>query len=191
MNSLRSFSIYLLLIGFLSCQRSFHVPNKKPLLEDTHYSALVAGTVGTESPLAAIRFQGEGRVLKSIRVGTTGNPDFLIIQCLEFTFTESGTEQTVHLGRLEGATFSPPFIAPAASPLIGISGRGGWYVDAIKFHFANGSETELYGGAGGDTTYDLAITQDAEGGWKGAVWGLYGNADPFVETLGLIFEAIE
>ena len=60
------------------------------------------------------------------------------------------------------AEFAPEFRVHQGSKLIGISRRTGWYVDAVQFHFSDGS-------------------------YRGEIRGLSGNAGDLVEVLGLIF----
>ena len=184
----------LLLLTVLGCQRpAFTVPDRKTQLGEMHYSAPVGGVTGTQSPVFVTEFLTPGNELLAIEVGTTGNPDFLVVQCLRFRYREghSGREQTYTVGRATDADFAPPHRVPTGTNLIGISGRGGWYIDAIQFHFADGSSSPEYGGAGGDTTFRTLMTQRVDGSYRGEVRGLYGHAGELVEVLGLVFWPLE
>ena len=167
---------------------AFAPPDRKAALGQTHYSAPVAGVFGTESPAFAEEFLPPGAVLKTVEVGVTADPDFRVVQCLRFLVRNpDGTPRTCVIGREDGATFAPARRVPAGAKLVGVSGRGGWYVDAVRFHFSDGSETPEYGGPGGDTTFRTLLTKNAAGAYRGEVRGLFGHAGPHLETLGLIF----
>ena len=178
---------------FAACQRSaFTIPDRKARLGELHYSAPVGGVTGTESPAFVSEFLAPDSELLAIEVGTTGNPDFLVVQCLRFRYRDGrGRRQTYVIGQERGADFAPAYRVPEGSALIGISGRGGWYIDAIQFHFADGSSSPEYGGRGGDTTFRTLMTQRADGSYRGEVRGLYGHAGELVEVLGLIFWPLE
>ena len=192
---MRSVIVAIILLGFLAgCQRGtgFAVPDRKAQLGQMHYSAPVGGVTGTESAAFAEEFLGPGSELLEIEVGTTGNPNFLIVQCIRLRYRDGRRrQQTYTIGRAEGADFAPTYRVPEGPELIGISGRGGWYIDAIQFHFADGSVSPEYGGHGGDTTFRTLMTQRADGTYRGEVRGLYGHAGEFVEVLGLIFWPLE
>ncbi|WP_420458630.1 hypothetical protein [Neolewinella sp.] len=188
--------LILLFLGIFlgGCQRGagFVVPDRKAQLGEMHYSAPVGGVTGTESAAFAEEFLGPGSELLEIEVGTTGNPDFLIVQCIRLRYREGrGRRQTYTIGRAAGADFAPAYRVPEGAELIGISGRGGWYIDAVQFYFSDGSVSPEYGGQGGDTTFRTLMTQRPDGTYRGEVRGLYGHAGAFVEVLGLIFWPLE
>lgn len=180
-------------VVWTGCQRSaFTVPDRKAKLGELHYSAPVGGVTGTESPAFAEEFLAPGHELLSIEVGTTGKDDFLVVQCLRFEYRDSrGRRRRYVVGRETGADFAPAYRVPKGSRLIGISGRGGWYIDALQFHFEDGSSSPEYGGRGGDTTFRTLMIRRADGSYPGEIRGLYGNAGELVEVLGLIFWPLE
>ena len=186
---------YLLMLLFIatSCQRAtFEVPDRKAQLGEMHYSAELGGVTGTESPAFAEEFLAPGHELTRIDVGTTGNDDFLVVQCIRLEYRDvRGRKNTYIIGKERGADFAPTYRVTEGSRLIGISGRGGWYIDAIRFHFDDGSTSPEYGGRGGDTTFRTLMTQRPDGSYRGEVRGLYGHAGELVETLGLIFWPVE
>jgi hypothetical protein len=190
---MRTAPILLSLLLLAGCQRATTaIPDVKARLGELHYSAPVGGVTGTESPAFRAEFLTPGTVLRQIEVGTTGNADFLVVQCLRFTYTDAdGREQVYTVGRPAGAEFASPYPVPPGGQWIGISGRAGWYIDAVQFHFSDGSVSPLYGGRGGDTTFRTLITQNADGGYRGELRGIYGHAGELVEVLGLIFWPVE
>ena len=62
--------------------------------------------------------------------------------------------------------------------LTGVSGRCGWYIDAIRFH-TNKRASAFFGGTGGDRDFALAAPPGYE------VAGLFGRSDWYVDALGL------
>jgi len=67
--------------------------------------------------------------------------------------------------------------------LTGISGRCGWYVDAIRFH-TNKRVSDLYGGHGGEREYALHAPPGFE------IAGFFGRADWYIDSLGAILRSL-
>ena len=65
--------------------------------------------------------------------------------------------------------------------ITGISGRAGQFVDSIRFHFSDGSKTQLCGGNGGG---DYFITVPA----KASAVGFYGKSGEYVDSIGIVFK---
>lgn len=65
--------------------------------------------------------------------------------------------------------------------LIGISGWEGKYVDSIRFHFSNGESTNLYGGNGGDKSYDMKIPASS------LAVGFYGRSGRVIDSIGIMY----
>lgn len=67
--------------------------------------------------------------------------------------------------------------------LTGISGRCGWYVDAIRFH-TNKRVSGLYGGHGGEREYALHAPPAFE------IVGFFGRADWYMDSVGAILRPL-
>jgi len=65
----------------------------------------------------------------------------------------------------------------------GLSGRCGWYVDAIRVH-TNKRTSPLFGGSGGERDFALHAPPGYE------VAGLFGHSDWYVDGLGLILRPV-
>ncbi len=99
------------------------------------------------------------------------------------TKSSSGEVQTWLIGHEEG-NWQNWEDAYNGAVLTGIGGASGWLVDALRLYFKDGSKTPLYGGEGGDTTFELKLNRD-----QGRIRGFYGTLDSGgIETLGLLFD---
>ncbi|MGL4609877.1 MAG: hypothetical protein ACRCYY_09355 [Trueperaceae bacterium] len=77
------------------------------------------------------------------------------------------------------------------SSLSGLSGSSGWYLDTLRFHYRDGSQSDTFGGKGGDTHFQLSLHQK-NGLWQGTIVGLWGHADSTgIEALGFMFWSVE
>lgn len=63
--------------------------------------------------------------------------------------------------------------------IIGVSGHYGWFVDSLRVH-TNRRTSELFGGPGGDHSYELYAPQDEE------VVGFFGNAAWYIDAVGIL-----
>ena len=157
---------------------------------DTHYSAPVGGVVGSQEERFFNEFLRRRDEIRSIEVAVSQQRNFRVIQCIRIRVDRRrGEDEIITIGNPAGADFQREFRPRGRAELVGISGRSGWYIDAIRFHFSDGDVTPMYGGEGGDTSFDLRLAEAYNGRYKGRVIGLYGTAGSFVESLGLIFEA--
>jgi hypothetical protein len=171
-------------------QEEFREPDRKARLGETHYSALVGGTVGSSGHKFICELLGErGRIL-SAQAGLT--PNGSIVQALRFEIEDSvGKRSEKICGPGSGVIWAAPFAIPPNRRLVGISGASGWMIDSVRFHLDDGSASPRYGGEGGDTTFRLQLNQDAAGRWKGELRGFWGTAGGALESLGLVFWPIE
>ena len=180
----------LLFLTLCTCARAQFPPDVKAKLGEIHYSPAVGGVLGSEEPAFELLFEEER--IESIRVGITANPDFRVVQVIEFTVRRADGSLVKRLiGGAEEADWQPVIAMPKGATLRGISGRGGWFIDAIRFHFTDGSQSPEYGGAGGDTEFRLLLAETAERRARGAFRGFYGTAGGLVESLGLVFWPLE
>lgn len=167
-------------------QKAFSPPIKKPLLGEIHYGNQVGGILGQEGETEQLLFADneDGISLKSLRVclskaGIVGGFEISLADGSQHTF-----------GNIEG-TWQKPFEISKDQRLIGISGAAGWFVDSIRFHFSDGSETPLYGGNGGDLDFKLLLNKDGKRNFKGRWIGFWGSASHSLETIGLVFWPVE
>ena len=184
-----SFSVFLfhfcLLTTTLSAQ-SFSIPAHKAQLGELHYSARVGSTVVTEGDSFRVMVVPDGGVLQSVQVSVAGS----VVHSLRFVFVDAqGEAHTTNVGPDDG-DWQPPFEIPADRLLVGISGAGGWWIDAVRFHLDDGTTSPRYGGTGGDTECSLRLARRNDQ-WKGRLMGFWGTAGEHVESLGLVFWPIE
>lgn len=184
---LASGAIFLILLT--SCGPGLRPPNRKFDARETHYSARVGGVLGEEGkPFLEDFLNRRGEIL-SIEVGESTARNQRVVQCIRIDYRRGGgSRQTLTLGRPEGARFMRPIRVGNRLELVGISGRSGWWIDAIRFHFSDGSVSPTYGGEGGDTSFETILRPERNGRYRSRVTGIYGTAGPYLETLGLIFE---
>ena len=169
----------------LSAQ-SFTIPPHKAQLGELHYSARVGSTIVTEGDSFRVMVIPEGGVLQSVQVSVAGS----VVHSLRFVYTDApGQEHTITVGQDDGK-WQPSFVIPPHRTLVGISGAGGWWIDAIRFHLDDGTQSPQYGGAGGDTDFSLLLAYRNEQ-WKGRLMGFWGTAGEHLESLGLVFWPLE
>ncbi|WP_374688857.1 jacalin-like lectin [Promineifilum sp.] len=100
---------------------------------------------------------------------------------IDFVHVDGQADGRPPLGGLGGA--HQVFYLEEDEYLTGISGRCGWYVDAIRFH-TNKRVSDLYGGRGGERDYALHATPGFE------IAGFFGRADWYVDALGAILRPL-
>ncbi len=193
-----AWSCLLLLLGGKAAfaQNPWISPVRKAQLYEVHHSARVGGVVGsTQADLLEWRLSPDSTAarLLSIQVGLTPRPDWRIVQCLRLRYLNpQGHVDTIQIGGADFAEWATPIELKAGQQLLGISGAGGWFIDAIQFHFSGGQVSPRFGGSGGDTTFDLRIQTRPDGQPRGALLGFYGSIqDSLLESLGLVFWPIE
>ena len=182
----------LLLLTLSTCARAPFPPNVKAKLGEVHYSPAVGGVLGSEEPTFELLLS-EATPLVTIRVGLTPDPNFRVVKVIEFkTLRTADNYRTDYVGSPEGDTdWQPVITVPAGHTVRGISGRGGWFIDAISFHFTDGSRSPEFGGAGGDTDFRILLAETPLGQPRGRLLGFYGTAGGLVESLGLVFWPVE
>ena len=172
-------------------QNPWHPPSAKARLSEVHYSPLAGGVVGRQGPLREYRLSPDSTAARitSLRVGLTPREDWRIVQCLEVVYASSGgRSDTLLLGGADGADWQPPYRLRENQTLTGVSGAGGWFVDAIQFHFSDGATSARYGGTGGDTAFGLHLHAQPDGTPRSTLLGFYGSEhDGLLESIGLVF----
>jgi hypothetical protein len=172
-------------------QVPFHEPDHKARLGEVHYGNRVGGLVAQEGQTVAVLVQDSSETLQSIQVCVDKRPGAGIVRGFRFGVRGAdGRVRYVSFGSQEGA-WEPPFNVPNGRNLIGISGACGWFVDNLRFHFDDQTTTPRYGGNGGDTTFQLLLTQKPDGRFKGRFMGFWGSWTHSLETIGLIFYPYE
>jgi hypothetical protein len=186
---LRASSLLLLLFLLSSCGPGLRPPNRKFQSGELHYSARVGGVLGEEGKPFLEDFLNRRGEITSIEVGESPERNFRVIQCIRIEYRRgNGNREKVTLGNPDGARFRNPYRVGGRQELVGFSGRGGWWIDAIRFHFSDGSVYPTYGGDGGDTSFETILRPERNGRYRGRVTGFYGSAGQYLESLGLIFE---
>jgi hypothetical protein len=151
----------------------------KPGPGNLHFSAPMGSVFGAGGDRFSYDFIGSGQKIAAVQVNSSH-----IVRGIRFRLSDG---EEVLVGQEEGE-WSNWFALSSESQLEGISGRSGWYIDAIQFHFANGLASPEWGGKGGDTTFDLKLNRNT-GHYPARIRGFYGTLDEYgIETLGLIFD---
>ncbi|HVJ83060.1 MAG TPA: basic secretory protein-like protein [Planctomycetia bacterium] len=75
-----------------------------------------------------------------------------------------------------GGEWKKPVELKADVELVGISGKSGSILDSLRFHFSDGSQSESFGGSGGDNEFRYLLKKK-DGKFIGAVGGFHGRAD--------------
>jgi hypothetical protein len=154
---------------------------QRPGPNDLHFSPLD----GSPFPVGEkfVLLPEEGSKLVRLELATTH-----LIQAVKLCYKKDGQEHSLQTGVTNATNYQS---IPLTSELVALSGQSGWYLDALRFHFADGSETPLFGGPNGDVSFHMGIYKK-QGVWQGRVVGLWGYADEVgIESLGLIFWSTE
>lgn len=182
--------ILLMFLPFATlAQNLFREPAHKARLGEIHYGSRVGGLIAQEGRTVEVMVQDSTETLRSIQVCLAKNPSVVRGFRLEVQRAD-GSLKTVMFGNSEGA-WAEKFVIEQGRKLVGISGACGWFIDNLRFHFDDRSTTPLYGGSGGDTTFQLLLTQKSNGEYKGRFMGFWGSSTQYLETLGLIFYPYE
>jgi hypothetical protein len=159
-------------------EHSMHRPGPN----DLHYSTLV----GSPFPLGQ-RFTflpEEGSTL--LRLEVAGET---LIEALRLTYLDKAGRNTVLQAGNEIP--KPWHSVDLKTPVAGLGGTSGWYLDSLRLEFRDGSHSLLFGGTGGDLQFRLHLHKK-ENIWQGEVVGFWGFADERgIEALGLIFWSVE
>lgn len=172
-------------------QTPFREPDHKARLGETHYGNRVGGLVAQEGQTVVVLIQDSTETLRSIQVCVEKRPGFGIVKGFRIEVGRAnGSTKTVTFGNQDGI-WENRYLVPTGRKLVGISGACGWFIDNLRFHFDDRSTTPLYGGTGGDTTFQLRLTQKTNGDYKGRFMGFWGSWTQFLETIGLVFYPYE
>ena len=176
-------------------QNLWQAPSAKAQLSEVHYSPLAGGVVGRQGRLREYRLSPDSAAARivSLQVGLTPREDWRIVQCLRVVYERlPGTPDTVLLGGGDGADWQPAYRLREGQTLTGVSGAGGWFVDAIQFHFSDGAASARFGGAGGDTGFAVRLQSRPDGSPRSTLLGFYGSThDGLLESIGLVFWPLE
>ncbi len=171
--------------------KSFEAPTQKAKLGEIHYSSRIGGTVGETGKKFAVVVAPQSEQLVRISVCVSADGNAGVVKGFRFeTQNKAGKRQSVTCGDITGK-WLPTYTVSGKQQLTGISGSCGWFIDSIRFHFDDGSQTPLYGSqTGGDTDYALILSRK-NGKLKGRWMGFWGTATDNIESLGLVFFPIE
>jgi hypothetical protein len=149
-----------------------------------HFSAPVGNVLGGNGQRFEAFFPTEGNVtLKGVQVNASHNVRGFRIK----VGNENEEDKVFTFGHEEG-DWSEWEKFSGDGKLEGISGRSGWYLDAIQFHLDSGEQPSVTGGKGGDTTFDFRLNQ-FENKSKSLIRGFHGTMDDYgIVSLGLIFD---
>jgi|GEM_PF-1931552 len=154
-----------------------------------HYSAPMGNAQGAKGEHFFKQVLPPNSKLTGIQVnaGALGNDSFTVIRGIKFFVEKDGVLEEILIGLSEG-NWQEKFELHQEAELVGINGASGWWLDKIQFVFSNGSTTPLYGGKGGDTTFNLKLNQQ-KGEYGGRIRGFHGiYNDLGITTIGLIFD---
>jgi hypothetical protein len=166
------------------------VPNIKPKLGDIHYGNRVGGIIGQEGENEVLNFLKIDYQITYITVRL--NEARNVVKGFKISILKSDySKQDFYFGSAEGGIVEQPFVVKKGLQLIGISGAAGWFIDNIRFHFSDNSQTPLYGGNGGDNDYKLMLSKGKNGKYRGRLLGFWGSKTNQLESIGLVFFPIE
>jgi hypothetical protein len=155
--------------------------NSRPNPNDLHFSTLA----GSPFPVGKkfVLLPEDSSKVVSLELATTH-----LVQAIKLICEKDGREHSLQAGSNNPTNYQS---IPLTSDLVALSGQSGWYIDALRFHFADGSATPLFGGTGGDIRFHVGMHQK-QTVWQGRVVGMWGYADEVgLEALGLIFWSVE
>lgn len=182
-------SIMLLALTAFAQSKSWIVPTHKPLLADIHYSNRVGGEIAQEGRTQKLICLEKDSRLTSIQVNVTAAKN--VVKGLKMSIRDANNlERILAFGDTTGI-WQEKITLKRNQKLVGISGQSGWFIDAIRFHFSEGSQTRLFGGRGGDVAFSQIFNRSKKGYYKGRWIGFYGSSTDQLETIGLVFMAVE
>jgi hypothetical protein len=146
-------------------------------LGEIHFSALLGGTIGGRGAQQVLELYPPQGKLVALQV--CGKK---VIREIRAQVEVAGKKSVRTLGQKGESDCAPVF--NTNSRIVGISGAGGWFIDSLRFHFADGTQSPLYGGKGGDSEFRLLMK-------SGEIRGLWGTVDGQLESIGLVFWPIE
>lgn len=135
------------------------------------------GPVGGDGGRAIENYEiPDGYRIKEIHLLTTN-----IVEGIQLTITDGagGKSMPIIGGNSDRHKRHFVFAMGRDEYFTGISGRCGWYIDALRIH-TNRRVSPLYGGHGGSRDFLFEANSDEE------VVGFIGRADWFVDALGIV-----
>ncbi len=172
-------------------QKPWTAPARKARLSEVHYSPRVGGVIGARGELVEWRLSPDSTAARiaSLQVGCAPPSQGRLVQCVRVVYgAPFGKTDTLLIGGAAGAEWFAPHVLSPGQTLVGISGAGGWFVDALQFHFSDGASTPRYGGTGGDTGFAVRLHTQPDGAARSLLLGLYGSeTQGRLESIGLVF----
>jgi len=119
-------------------------------------------------------------IITAIQVNSGRNLDGIKISYR----TADGKSHTVQYGAV-GGDLQKAVTSDAGVHLIGISGRAADRVDAIRFHFSDGTMSELFGGNGGKE-FKLMVPEK-NGRYVGHIVGFKGKFGRVIDNISIVY----
>ncbi len=189
----KSFLIFFLLLKIIHSSFSqvthYQTPTHKPLLGEIHFGNRVGGEIAQEGVTQKLICLEEGSKLQSIQVNITKARN--VVKGLKMIILDKNNQVKDYVFGDTLGIWQEKISLEKSQELVGISGTMGWFIDSICFHFSDGVKTKRFGGNGGDIAFQNIFNQDKKGNFKGKWIGFWGSATDQLETIGLIFMAVE
>jgi hypothetical protein len=188
-------SLLIFLILWKSCfsifsqTTDFQIPTHKPLLGEIHFGNRVGGEIAQEGVTKKLTFLENGSRLGSIQVNITKAKN--VVKGLKLGILERNNQLKDYVFGDTLGIWQEKIILKKSQELVGISGKMGWFIDSICFHFSDGTKTKRFGGNGGDIAFQNIFNRDKKGKYKGKWSGFWGSATDQLKTIGLVFMAVE
>jgi len=98
--------------------------------------------------------------------------------------TADGKSHTIRYGSVGGNAQNAVTVNEGVH-LVGISGRAGDQIDAIRFHFSDGTRSEMFGGGGGNE-FTIMLPQK-DGRYVGRAVGFFGRYGKVIDKIGIAY----
>ncbi len=168
---------------------SWQTPDHKPLLGDIHYGNRVGGEIAQEGPTQKLICLEKGSRLLRIQVNVTQARN--VVKGIKMIIVDEKKQEKIFAFGDTTCIWLENINLQKNQTLVGISGTMGWFIDSIRFHFSDGRQTRLFGGSGGDIAFQQVFNRSKKGYYKGRWIGFWGSATDQLETIGLVFMAVE
>ncbi|MEY4538910.1 MAG: hypothetical protein RLZZ306_667 [Bacteroidota bacterium] len=187
------FFILLLIFKFsgktFSQATDYQAPTYKPLLGDIHFGNRVGGEIAQEGITKKLICLEDGYRLQSIQVNITQAKN--VVKGLKMSILNNNNLLKEYVFGDTLGIWEEKINLKKSQKLVGISGTMGWFIDSICFHFSDGTKTKRFGGNGGDIAFQNIFNRDKKGNYKGRWIGFWGSTTDQLETIGLVFMAVE
>ena len=167
----------------------YQAPTHKPLLGEIHFGNRVGGEIAQEGLTKKLICLEDGSRLQSIQVNITKAKN--VVKGLKMSILDKNNLLKEYVFGDTLGIWQEKISLKNSQKLVGISGTMGWFIDSICFHFSDGTKTRRFGGNGGDIAFQNIFNRDKKGNYKGKWMGFWGSATDQLETIGLVFMAIE